>query len=85
MTIQVETWRERSQRRVTPEDVLETYSVFQPKTARMVARELGIDPGDAVRLLTRLEMRGELVKARGGTETPVWLRPPQPRPPRVPR
>jgi hypothetical protein len=60
---------------LTQEDVLETFSVYQPKTAPMVAEELDVPRGRVVELLDELTAHRELTKARGGTETPVWLRP----------
>ncbi|MFC4360113.1 hypothetical protein ACFO0N_19360 [Halobium salinum] len=61
--------------KLTEEDVLSTFSVYQPKTALMVAEELDIERRRAVRLLDELAERHDLTKARASTETPVWLRP----------
>lgn len=61
--------------RLTEEDVLATFSTYQPKTALMVAEEFDIERARAVRLLDRLAEERDLTKARSGTETPVWLRP----------
>jgi hypothetical protein len=58
-----------------PEAVLATFDTYQPKTAGMVAEEFEVDEATAARVLDRLARRGRLTKARGGTETPVWLRP----------
>jgi predicted ArsR family transcriptional regulator len=60
---------------LTREDVLETFSVYQPKTAVMVAEELGVTRRRAVELLDELAKRRLLTKARGSTKTPVWIRP----------
>ena len=59
---------------VTPREVLTSFDVYQPKTARMVADEYDIGTDAATELLATLEEREKLTKARGGTETPVWLR-----------
>jgi hypothetical protein len=61
--------------KLTEEDVLATFSVYQPKTALMVAEELDIGRGRAVELLDELAARRDLTKARASTDTPVWLRP----------
>lgn len=59
---------------LTPEAVLDTFAIYQPKTARMVAEEFDIDPERAAELLDELARRKELTKTYGGTDTPVWLR-----------
>ncbi|MFC6725619.1 hypothetical protein ACFQE1_14840 [Halobium palmae] len=58
----------------TPDTVLRSFDTYQPKTARMVAEEFGIDEATAVRILDRLVDREELTETYGGTETPVWIR-----------
>ena len=68
----VEADTEREQR-----DVLEAFAGDRPRTARMVAEEVGVDRRTAERLLTELEARGELTRARAGTAVPVWFRPPE--------
>ena len=60
---------------VTPTDVLDTFAVYQVKTAGMVADELGIDREAAVILLDELVARGTLTKMRGHTAMPAWIRP----------
>lgn len=67
------------QREVAPTDVLDTFAVYQVKTAGMVADEFGIDPEAAVVLLDELVARGALTKMRGHTATPAWIRPHPPR------
>lgn len=59
----------------TSTDVLALFGVYQPKTLRMVAEEAGLDLETTAILLAELEERGDLTKARGGTRSPVWLRP----------
>lgn len=59
----------------TAQDVLETFAVYQPRTAEMVAAATGINRTIAERVLSELETRGELTRARGGTDVPVWFRP----------
>ena len=65
---------------VTPTDVLDTFAVYQVKTAGMVADELGVDRETAAVLLDELVARGSLTKMRAHTGTPAWI---LPHPPRV--
>jgi predicted ArsR family transcriptional regulator len=75
---------ERTTGAPTTEAVLATFDTYQPKTAGMVAEEFEVAETTAARILDRLVRRGDLTKARGSTETPVWLRPdPTPSPART--
>ncbi|MFC6725082.1 hypothetical protein ACFQE1_12005 [Halobium palmae] len=71
----VATVRERTTEKLDREDVLAAFAVYQPKTARMVAEEFDVDRRRAAKLLDELVADRDLTKARGSTETPVWLRP----------
>ncbi len=59
---------------VSADDVLATFSVYQPKTIGIVAADCRIDRETAETLLTELERRKELTRARGSTDSPVWIR-----------
>jgi DNA-binding MarR family transcriptional regulator len=65
----------------TPEEVLETFSPFQARSARLVAEDLGIDRESTVELLDELTDRGVLTKVHASSDTPVWLRRTSPRTP----
>ncbi|MFC6724616.1 hypothetical protein ACFQE1_09555 [Halobium palmae] len=68
-------------RSLTPDDVLETFSTFQAKTARLVAEDVGVDVETAIDLLDELAERGVLTKVYADTDVPVWLRRTSPRVP----
>lgn len=52
--------------------VLDLFSNHQSNTLDAVVEELHITEEAALGALKRLEERGILVRARGGTEIPVW-------------
>lgn len=66
-------------RSLTPDDVLETFSTFQAKTARLVAEDVDVDIDTATDLLDELTERGDLTKVYADTDVPVWLRRTSPR------
>ncbi|MFC6725618.1 hypothetical protein ACFQE1_14835 [Halobium palmae] len=60
--------------RVSTADVFDSFGTYQPKTARMVAEEFGIDVDTARYHLDRLTGWRLLTRARANTENPLWIR-----------
>lgn len=56
----------------TTRDVLELFSDGRPLTHQMIAQRLDIDESTALDCLAELEAADQIVRARGGTDVPVW-------------
>jgi predicted ArsR family transcriptional regulator len=52
--------------------VLDLFDDHRPQTLQRVVEELNVTEDAALTALERLESRDVLVRARGGTDTPVW-------------
>lgn len=52
--------------------VIDLFCDHRPQTLRTVVNELNIPEEAALEALERLEDQKVIVRARGGTDTPVW-------------